>query len=75
VKSFSVINLSVRILTLIIPLPMTDFTPKKNMKLQAKETVKKMNESMKETLHASSDALFFVRLFARACNPTPQAAI
>lgn len=52
---------------------MTDFTPKKNMKRQAKETVKKMNESMKESLHASSDALFFVRLFARACNPTPQA--
>jgi hypothetical protein len=54
---------------------MTDSTPKKNMKVQAKETVKKMNASMKETLHASSDAIFFVRLFARACNTTPQAAI
>ena len=51
---------------------MTDSTPKKNMKVQAKETVKKMNASMKETLHASSDAIFFVRLFARACNTTPQ---
>lgn len=40
----------------------------------ARKAAKKMKEiisvdNMKENLHASADSLFFVRLFARACQP------
>ena len=56
---------------------MSDSTPdssKKNITTskrrckKATETLKKVI-NVKENFHASADALFFVRLFARACQP------
>lgn len=46
----------------------------KNSRNVARKAARKMKEimsveNMKENLHASADALFFVRLFARACQP------
>jgi hypothetical protein len=50
-----------------INLPMTNFTPKKSLSKKTKNVVSKV-VGMKPVLHASADALFFVQLFARACN-------
>jgi hypothetical protein len=47
-------------------LPMTNFTPKKDIVRSAKQSVKHQVVNIKESLHASADALFFVRMFARA---------
>lgn len=58
--------------------PMTNSTPDlkkeeheskpKNIVRKAKEQVEKVI-NVKENIHASADSLFFVRLFARACQP------
>ena len=49
---------------------MTHFTPSvplTSFSSKTKMAVRKMAD-MKPVLHASADALFFVQLFARACN-------
>lgn len=35
----------------------------------SKRVKQTLTQGVKQTLHASADTLFFVRLFARACNP------
>ncbi len=46
---------------------MTNFTPKQSLSHKTKKVVSKV-VGMKPMLHASADAIFFVQLFARACN-------
>jgi hypothetical protein len=46
---------------------MPDSTPKQSFTEKTKEVVSKMAK-LKPALHASAVALFFVQLFARACN-------
>lgn len=46
---------------------MPNSTPKTTFTEKTKEVVSKVAK-LKPALHASADALFFVQLFARACN-------
>lgn len=46
-----------------------DSTPRKHFTTQAGQSMKKViGNTVRPCLHAGADALFFVRLFARACN-------
>ena len=48
-------------------MPMPNSTPKPSFTQTTKKVVSKV-AMLKPALHASADALFFVQLFARACN-------
>lgn len=49
---------------------MTDSTPKNTFTTRAGQSVKEISNELRLSLHANADSLFFVRLFARVCNPT-----
>lgn len=48
---------------------MKDSTPRLSSDKPSQRMRRTLTSGVKQTLHASADALFFVRLFARACKP------
>jgi len=56
---------------MVLPMNNSTHQPKQADKAHVSKPQRIRIDDVKQTLHASADALFFVRMFARAYSPKP----